>query len=223
MDALLRGRRLQRAWHRARLDAAAALLPPTRGTRSLDLAAGAGILTWRFPDSGLVSIDLRLDACQAIRAHTRDARALVAELRELPFASGTFDQVYFLETLEHLPIDEGRAVLREIRRVLRPGGRCLLTTPNYRSHWVLLEWLLDRLQLTPPFAEGQHVSKYDPSSLRTMVESAGWRVHRSGSFNALAPVASVCAPALGRTVTALETQWAGPLGALLYTVCEPLA
>lgn len=221
IDALLRGRLLQRAWHRARLDAAAALLPPARGVRGLDIAAGAGILTWRFPDAGIVSVDLRADACQAIRAHTPGARALMAELRDLPFGAAMFDRVYFLETLEHLSASEGRAVLDEIRRVIRPAGRCLLTTPNYRSHWVLLEWLLDRLHLTPPLGEGQHVSKYDAASLQRMVESAGWRVIRQGSFNAVAPVAGACVPALGRALTGLETRWAGPLGALLYIVCEP--
>ena len=70
LDALLRGKPLQRAWHRARLDLVASLLPPARDTLSLDLAAGAGIVTWRFRESPVVSVDMRVDACQAIRDHT---------------------------------------------------------------------------------------------------------------------------------------------------------
>ena len=44
LDALLRGRALQRAWHRARLELVGRLLPPRPDAPSLDLAAGAGIL-----------------------------------------------------------------------------------------------------------------------------------------------------------------------------------
>jgi ubiquinone/menaquinone biosynthesis C-methylase UbiE len=139
IDALLHGRPLQRAWHRARLDLVAAVLPPPPDGLSLDLAAGSGILTWRFKPARIVSVDMRGDACRAIRAHSPGAPALVAELGQLPFAAGRFSRAYFLETLEHLSAEHGLAILREVRRVVRPGGRCLITTPNYRSHWVLLE------------------------------------------------------------------------------------
>ena len=47
----------------------------------------------------------------------------------LPFGDGTFDTVISCETIEHVP-DPYRAV-RELARVLRPGGRLFLTTPNY--------------------------------------------------------------------------------------------
>lgn len=221
IEALLHGRALQRAWHRARLDAAAVLLPPAAGTRSLDLAAGSGILTWRFPEARIASVDLRLDACRAIRAHTAGAQALVAELSALPVRGGAFDQVYFLETIEHLSTSDGAAVLREIRRVLNPRGRCLITTPNYRSHWVLMEWVLDRLHLTPPFAEGQHVSKYDRPSFRAIIESAGLGVERLGSFNLVAPIVGLGSTALGAAAVTGETRWAGATGALLYAVCGP--
>lgn len=46
----------------------------------------------------------------------------------LPYASGTFDVVTMTEVIEH--IENGRAVLREIYRVLKPGGLAIITTPN---------------------------------------------------------------------------------------------
>jgi SAM-dependent methyltransferase len=163
---------------------------------------------------------MRADACRAIRTHTADARTLVADLAQLPFREATFSCVYFLETLEHLTAEQGREILREVRRVVRPGARCLITTPNYRSHWVLLEWLIDALRLTPPFADGQHVTRYDSRSLVRAVESAGWRVVRAGSFSLVAPLAGMLAPSVGAWATRAEASWAGPTGALLYAVCE---
>ena len=220
LDALLRGRRLQRAWHRARLDLVGCVLPPGLDSLSLDLAAGAGIVTWRFPKSRVVSIDLRVDACRAIRAHTPGSRAAVAELGLLPFAAKTFTHLYFLETLEHLTPDQGCQVLEEVRRVSRPGARCLITTPNYRSHWVALEWLLDAMRLTPLLANGQHVSHYDSSTLARAARAAGWRVVRLGSFNLFAPFAGLVSGTIGAWTVGMEARRACNAGALLYAVCE---
>jgi SAM-dependent methyltransferase len=220
LDALLSGWALQRAWHRARLDLVARLLPPVPGSPALDLAAGAGILTWRFRESRVVSVDMRVDACRSVRTHTPGAAAIAADLSELPFRSATFSQVYFLETLEHLTRDEGRKVLEEAHRISRPGGRCLITTPNYRSHWVVFEWALDALRLTPPLTDRQHVSRYDSSTLAGAIRTAGWRIVRVGSFNLFAPFAGVLSRAMGARAVDVEARWAGHAGALLYAVGE---
>jgi SAM-dependent methyltransferase len=220
MDALLRGRAFQRAWHRARLDLAAAVLPPAPGGLLLDVAAGAGIVTWRFPQTGVVSVDLRPEACRAIREHTPGARALVAELAALPFGTGRFAQTYFLETIEHLSPEHGVAVLRELRRTASPGGRCLVTTPNYASYWTALERVLDALRLTPPMASGQHISRYDAGALQAAAKAAGWRVLRLGSFNLAAPVAGLVSARLGARAVDVEARHAGRAGALLFALCE---
>jgi SAM-dependent methyltransferase len=51
------------------------------------------------------------------------------ELNEYPYAADSFDFVLFCEILEHLIIDP-LVVFQKIRRVLKPGGRLVLTTPN---------------------------------------------------------------------------------------------
>jgi ubiquinone/menaquinone biosynthesis C-methylase UbiE len=223
LDALLRGWAPQRAWHRARLDLVAHVLPPKSGSLILDAAAGSGLITWRFPESRIVSADMRLSACRFVRTHTPDARATAAELCALPFRSGTFSQIYFLEAVEHLSEDDGRAALAELRRVARPGARCLVTTPNYQSLWVVLERVLDAARLTPPMADAQHQSRYDRLSLAATAESAGWKVVRSGSFNLAAPVIGMLSARAGAWATGREAHRLGRAGTLLYVVCEAAA
>lgn len=56
------------------------------------------------------------------RVETQDARALT-------YPSGTFDRVFSISTVEHIPEDGDGAAMREIARVLKPGGIVCLTVP----------------------------------------------------------------------------------------------
>jgi ubiquinone/menaquinone biosynthesis C-methylase UbiE len=51
--------------------------------------------------------------------------------KELPYRSNAFDIVTATEVIEHL--EDFRAILREIHRVLKPGGICVISTPNILS------------------------------------------------------------------------------------------
>jgi len=220
LNALLSGWAFQRAWHRARLDLVARLLPPRPGLLNLDAAAGSGILTWHFRSPYVVSSDMRVSAGQAVRAHTPGARSVVADMRALPFQSGTIDQAYFLEAIEHLSAADGQRAAGELRRTARTGGRALVTTPNYSSYWVALERLLDMLRLTPPLADAQHLTRYTADSLQRILEGCGWRVLRSGSFNLFAPFAGVMSPRAGVRAIDAELARLRRSGALLYALCE---
>lgn len=220
LRALREGRRFQRAWHRARLDLVECLLPPVADGLVLDAAAGSGIVTWHFRAPRIVSTDLRTSACAAIRSHTPRARVASALLDALPFRSGTFTRIYLLEVIEHLDAAEGRRALRELHRVARPGAACLVTTPNHRSYWPLLERLLDVSGLTPEMGDGQHVSRYTGGSLRRSLEASGWTVQRTGSFNLLAPVAGTLSERAGTMAIGLEVSALPAGGPLLYAVCR---
>ncbi len=55
----------------------------------------------------------------------------VSDIQSLPHRDSTFEVVISCETIEHVP--DPRAAVAELARVLRPGGRLYLTTPNYMS------------------------------------------------------------------------------------------
>ncbi|MBI1723608.1 MAG: methyltransferase domain-containing protein [Gemmatimonadetes bacterium] len=93
--------------------------------RVFDCPAGGGALTYELAAMGFAVVAADIDR----RAGRGVGLRLCADLsRPLPFAGGTFDYVACVEGIEHLerPVD----ALREMRRLLRPGGRLVLTTPN---------------------------------------------------------------------------------------------
>jgi SAM-dependent methyltransferase len=99
------------------------------GTRMLDAPCGGGALAAALRADGFEvwGTDLDTEAAGLL-----DGRFRTADLNErLPWSDGSFDLVASVEGVEHL--ENPFSFLREIRRVLRPNGLLLLTTPNIVS------------------------------------------------------------------------------------------
>jgi 2-polyprenyl-3-methyl-5-hydroxy-6-metoxy-1,4-benzoquinol methylase len=105
------------------------------------------------------------------------------ETQPLPFAAGAFDLVLCNEVLEHLRVNPLYA-LREMARVLRPGGRLLLSTPNI-TLLDRLKFLLGRSYQGDPVTEFQklewlghmgHIRLYERREVVAMLRAAGLTV-----------------------------------------------
>jgi SAM-dependent methyltransferase len=90
-------------------------------------------------DGTIVGLDLSPEMAKLARARV-DA-ALVADLRRLPFASGQLGAVLALYSLIHVRRAEVPAVFEEFRRVLRPGGRLLLSAHEGQGEVAVDEFL----------------------------------------------------------------------------------
>ena len=102
-------------------------------TQVLDMGCGTGTMLThlrRFGDAQGVDADDR--AIGFCRARGED-RVQLLESNVLPFPDDTFDLVTALDVLEH--IEDDRAAVREVARVLRPGGTLLATVPAYDWMW----------------------------------------------------------------------------------------
>lgn len=157
------------------------------------LDAGAGTLTYRSVLQPYVqeyrSIDLR---------RTHPDLDYLGDVQRMPIPDGRFDAVFCTEVLEHVP-DPAQA-LREMRRVLRRGGKLILSAPH-------LGYLHN---------EPDDYYRYTKYGLRTLLERAGFRVvllePSAGFFSFLQHVLATAAVGLayGRPLL-----WPG-----VYAVCR---
>lgn len=110
-----------------------------RGMRVLDAACGRGQFSQWLAQQGacVVAADFSQMAVRLTRNRLAQAGAkgvvVCGDVGALPFPDASFDQVLSCETLEHVP--SPTACLKEFARVLRPGGRLVLTTENYLNIW----------------------------------------------------------------------------------------
>jgi SAM-dependent methyltransferase len=136
------------------------------------------ILPWmRAQGAEVVGLDLSRTVAFRARRNALDEgsgplRLTRADIRDLPFADGSFDLVYTMGTIEH--IDEYQQALEEIERVLRPGGTAIVGVPDKWNVFLrpLMVWVLD--------AFGQYLyspeKAFSAAELRGCLERAGLAV-----------------------------------------------
>ncbi len=110
----------------AQLQAVRRILAPRSGQRILDggCARGRFVKALVPTEASLYGVDLTETFVRSARRNAPSARFTRGSLSALPFASDSFDAVYCVEVLEHLP--DTSLALRELARVLKPGGTLLV-------------------------------------------------------------------------------------------------
>ncbi|MBW2528086.1 MAG: class I SAM-dependent methyltransferase, partial [Deltaproteobacteria bacterium] len=137
---------------RRRLSVIRRLVGPAAGLRILEIGCGGGHVLRLFPRATLVGVDVSAVMLDKAR---RNLAGLGAELHhgqigDLDLADRSFDRIICTEVLEH--VIDPELLLSHARRLLRPGGRAVITFPNDR----LIQPLKDAMVRTglsrwPPF------------------------------------------------------------------------
>lgn len=104
-----------------------------------------------------IGVDILEDNLSYARKRYGDEYFYLSEGVKVPFADGYFDEVHAYDVLEH--VDELDAVIREIQRLVKPGGRAIFTIPAAISEHVLLKLKTDY------FEEVGHRRIVDPNTL----------------------------------------------------------
>ena len=193
--------------------------PPLDGLRILktdlwDEAKNTRILGWAaHRGARAYGVDISEPTVrQARAAFTRDSgplRAAAADVRALPFRDASFDLIYSMGTIEHF--DETEQAVREMARVLKPGGRAIIGVPN-RHDPFLRPLLATVMQAVGLYAYGYEKS-YSRRALRDMLERAG--------FTVVAETAILFIPGGLRILDLACHSWCRPLSTVTAALVRP--
>lgn len=171
-------------------------LPLNPGQRILDLGCGEGrhvIAACALDGVDAIGVDLSLDDLSTARQRMSEFAQelpktlsdspplfalLAGDALRLPFPDDCFDAVICSEVLEHIP--DYRSALREIHRVVKPGGRLCASVPRAWCERVC--WTLSREYHQ---VLGGHLRIFDTPKLRGEIESVGFEAYFEHGAHAL--------------------------------------
>jgi SAM-dependent methyltransferase len=140
------------------------------GTRLLDIGCGNAWLGDHFED--YTGIDVSQEAVNAARSKGREV--IQADVDQpLPFADASFDGVVLKDVLEH--VADPVALVREVLRVVRPGGRAFASSPDAQR------WVWDDYTHRRPFTR---------KAFRLLFADQGFEVQRVG-YESVMPGTSI--------------------------------
>ena len=161
-------------WYRGRRrivqnELARLTVPPD--ARVLDAGCGSGRLLDELTAYGSVSgLDMNPDSVEVARGRGH-ADVQEGAVESLPWEDETFDLITCLDVVEHTADD--RVSMRELRRVLVPGGRLLITVPAYQALWSSHDVF------------NRHYRRYDRRTMRALASDTDMTIERMTYFNSL--------------------------------------
>jgi 2-polyprenyl-3-methyl-5-hydroxy-6-metoxy-1,4-benzoquinol methylase len=170
------------------IDIVSAFVKP--GAAVLEVGAVPLILTLALARHGFQVTAVDIDPSrfsEAITAHGLCVEPCNIETEALPFPDASFDALILNEVLEHLRVNPVFA-LREARRVLRPGGTLLLSTPNLRSldgiwnlivrgrSYAIANNVYDEYLKVERLGHMGHVREYAPGDVQPLLGRLGFSV-----------------------------------------------
>ncbi len=141
---------------------------PKAETRILDVGCGTGANLEMLAQFGEAEgVDVADEALEFCRAKGLKTHKGLAE--KLPFADESFDLTTALDVIEHL--DDDLAGLKEMRRVLKPGGRALIFVPAFMWLWGVQDDV------------SNHRIRYTKKQIVGRMEKAGFEIERATYAN----------------------------------------
>jgi len=152
------------------------LLDVREGHSVLDVGCGDGYLLRKAARRASLTMGVDLDESRlrASRNSLTDSRRsgqspielTVADAQRLPFADASFDRIICTETLEH--VADAQLALRELARVLRPGGRLAVSVPHFLCEAILYSLIRGYFEFP-----GGHRRVFTPRTLTRALTRAG--------------------------------------------------
>ncbi len=223
-DALSTRNKIQSFWHQQKF---AEVLSEATGISPhsviADVGCGPGVFISKLPKNKLTyAVDV---SEQTVRFATelnkklgRNVKGIASLAEKLPFKDNTFDYVFMIEVIEHMPKEVEAKALSEVKRVLKPSGKFVMTTPNYRSAWPIIEYFWSRMN--PVDYMEQHINRKNPYTVRKSLAAAGFKVETVRTFFVASPFVALVSRSLARKVMALERKLLPGLGLLVLAKAE---
>ena len=171
------GVNISQIYHRARHASALAFLDPQPGEIILDAGCGDGSLAARIAPlcQTVHAVDIAGNALDPCHREISNLRFQKMNIEALDFADAAFDKIVCVESLEHLLFPH--QALTEFHRVLKPGGRLVLTYPTINR--TIMHRFQRRLRLSRPLPISEHLTEWSYDDVVRHTTTAGFKFRQA--------------------------------------------
>ena len=156
----------------------------------LDIGCGSGAFeslknTLNLQNTKIIGLDITPKQVIFAQQNHKESLFVAGSGHELPFKDNSFDAVVLIEFIEHIPKNAIQKLLKEAKRVLKDNGKIIITTPNYQSPYLLIEWLHSKFGKVN-YSE-QHITHFTPKRMRKALKIAGFNKLKITTTYGIAP------------------------------------
>lgn len=181
-----KGHGIQSKWHHIKFKHVAEHIPPNASV--LDIGCGSGTFIGNYLQSN-IALGIDISPMQIDFANqkygSKEHRFVTGSPVNMKFKDCSFDVISTIEMIEHISRKQVICLFKKAFSLLKPGGRLLITTPNYLSMWPLLQMIVNRV--TSVSYGHQHINRYHAKKLRSDLKIAGFEKISLGSIHFGAP------------------------------------
>jgi len=216
---------IQRVWHLNKIYLVEEKFDVASDDTVVEIGCGSGNLLSRMAKKALLvmGVDISDAAIEFARqqcAGLHNVNFQLASVGTMELQEGYYTKVVCQEVIEHLLEDEIDQLMSKSYEALKSGGRLLITTPNYSSLWPVIEYIMDKAELSPPMAGHQHVTKFNMDKLKNCLTSFQFEIIDAGGFNTVAPWVGFLPESLVKGINHLELNHISVLGNLIYVIAQ---
>jgi ubiquinone/menaquinone biosynthesis C-methylase UbiE len=146
----------------------------------LEVGCGGGVFSRGIKpyrsDLELIGLDISQKSIEYAQSVTKEVAFLLGDVYHMPFKAKSFESVVCFDLLEHL--DHPYKALREIKRVLKPGGIFYSVTPLEGSLFTLHGWLWKLFRLKLKEKQIGHVQRFTLREVLGLFDQAGFKTIR---------------------------------------------
>ena len=194
--ALINGNKAQKFWHKNKFSNILKKLDLNK--KGLDIGCGPGVLFYLANNRNAIGLDSSFKQIKFAKNLNKNNSFITGSGANLPFRDKCFDYVTMVEVIEHLKNEEAEAMIKEAYRVLKDDGKIVLTTPNYRSLWPIIEFIWSIRSLWPIIEfiwskanpidyTKEHINKQNFSKINELFSINNFKIVDSYSFFIISP------------------------------------
>lgn len=215
LKVMTKGSSLQRFWHSYHFSQVSAQIPDDPRITLVDLGSGPGSFFFQHKKRARkIGFDVAKSQIKYVKRILPGVRWVCADIEKVNLPKT--DYIVMTQVLEHL--QPGTEILRNIYRALKKNGRAIITTPNNKSLWPIIEKLWELI--SPVKYEEQHINMQTIASLKKSAEECGFRVVSTKTLFLFTPFVALLSSSLAKRLIRFEEKIIGRSGLVILVVLE---